>query len=656
MSSRPFTPEDIRDYKEVTDVQISPDGRALAYALKTIDGESYKSQLWLASLDDDAGAPRPLTSGEHRDTTPRWSHDGSRIAFQSSRSEGIQLFVIDPHGGEARQLTRMRDGVQKATWSPDGTKLLFAAAVAVERRPDDVSEAQWQDRPRVVTRADYKSDGIGYKLDERTHLYTVDLVGGEPRQLTEGDADDLSAAWSMDGRAIAFARSRTGPRDSHRTDLWRMDADGKHARRLTTELSSVSSPAWSPDGRTIAVYGQRCDGNARREVWLVDADSGAARPLDEHLEVASYPLDNQPPPFWIDEGRALVVLRAYEGVSELVRVSLQDRRITALADGRRQVTSVSAWSGGDRIAFMCDDYVRHCEISCVRVDGTDERLVTRPNEDWAKNRVGFEVTQRRFEGTKEGETWGWLMLPTSRGDGPVPLWVDIHGGPTSYVSLGFTYHPYWHVLVSRGWAVLALDALGSGSYGSGFAERLRGHWGERDLPQHLAAIDELVEAGLVDGRRIAIGGKSYGGYLAAWAIGQTRRFCAAVVSAPVANILSHFGTSDSGYYVTPYAMAGEVWDAREKYHALSPVEYLEHATTPTLILQGEDDQRCPIGQAEEVFATLVRAGKAPVEFIRYPGGDHHLAEKGSPSHRIDYTRRIAEWVERWAGRDSRRSR
>ncbi|WP_211302354.1 alpha/beta hydrolase family protein [Nannocystis exedens] len=122
----------------------------------------------------------------------------------------------------------------------------------------------------------------------------------------------------------------------------------------------------------------------------------------------------------------------------------------------------------------------------------------------------------------------------------------------------------------------------------------------------------------------------------------------AVVSAPVANILSHFGTSDSGYYVTPYAMAGEVWEAREKYHALSPVEYLEHATTPTLILQGEEDQRCPIGQAEEVFATLIRAGKAPVEFVRYPGGDHHLAEQGPPSHRIDYTRRIVEGVERWS--------
>ena len=653
MPPRPFTPEDIRDFKEVTDVQIAPDGQTIVYALKTIHGDSYRSQLWLVSLDDADAAPRPLTSGEHRDTRPRWSHDGTRIAFQSSRSAGIQLFVIDPRGGEARQLTRMHDGVQKATWSPDGRKLLFGAAVAVERRPDDVDEAQWKDRPRVVTRANYKSDGIGYRLDERTHLYTVDVAGGEPRQLTEGDADDASPAWSVDGRAIAFTRARTGPQDSHRTDLWRMDADGEHARRLTTELSSVSSPAWSPDGRTIAVYGQRCDGDARREVWLVDADSGAVKALDEHLEIASYPLDNQPPPFWIDDGRALVVLRAHEGLSELVRVSVPDGRVTPLADGQRQVTSVSAWSGGDRIAFMCSDYARHCEISWVRVDGTEERVVARPNEAWSKGRVEFEVTRRQFRGTKDdGETWGWLMLPSPRSDEPAPLWVDIHGGPTSYVSLAFTYHPYWHVLLSRGWAVLALDALGSGSYGVGFAERLRGHWGERDLPQHLAAIDEIVDAGLVDERRIALGGKSYGGYLAAWAIGQTRRFRAAVVSAPVANILSHFGTSDSGYYVTPYAMAGEVWDAREKYHALSPVEYLEHATTPTLILQGEDDQRCPIGQAEEVFATLVRAGKAPVEFVRYPGGDHHLAEQGSPSHRIDYTRRFVEWVERWTGRDS----
>jgi dipeptidyl aminopeptidase/acylaminoacyl peptidase len=179
--------------------------------------------------------------------------------------------------------------------------------------------------------------------------------------------------------------------------------------------------------------------------------------------------------------------------------------------------------------------------------------------------------------------------------------------------------------------------------------RIKNRWGELDLPQHLSAIKTLQGEGIADDR-LAIYGKSYGGYLAAWAITQSDAFKAAVVSAPVSNIESHFGTSDSGFYVTPYAMCGEPFVDRSKARELSPLNHMHEARTPTLILQGADDQRCPVGQAEEVFTTLMRSSDVAVEMVLYPGESHHLAEEGTPSFRVDYVSRVVEWVERWANR------
>jgi dipeptidyl aminopeptidase/acylaminoacyl peptidase len=239
----------------------------------------------------------------------------------------------------------------------------------------------------------------------------------------------------------------------------------------------------------------------------------------------------------------------------------------------------------------------------------------------------------------------WLLLPP-HGKPPYPLLVDAHGGPQSGVLADFATHTYWYLLVSRGWAVLAPNAVGSSGYGAEFARRICGHWGELDFPQYEAVVETLQREGLAD-ERLAISGKSYGGYLSAWAIGHTHRYKAAIVSAPVSNILSHAGTSDTGYYVAPYTMCDELPAVAKRAYALSPVAHCTDATTSTLILQGDDDGRCPLGQAEELFANLVRCTDTPVELVVYPGGTHGLAESGKPSHRVDYHQRVCDWAMRW---------
>jgi dipeptidyl aminopeptidase/acylaminoacyl peptidase len=402
-------------------------------------------------------------------------------------------------------------------------------------------------------------------------------------------------------------------------------------------------PKWSPDGRWIVFSGSEKEGDSLTRLWRIDMRDLSVAPLgDESVEVESGDSVHWP----ADSSRVIFIL-VRRGVQHVASISVADGKLDVLVAGERHVLKLAATS--DRLVYAAASIGEPAEVYACNWDGSGERRLTDFNS-WWRDRAPPRVSLRRFEVPDgDGRTEkidGWLMLPPGSSDGPFPLLLDVHGGPQAVAFVEFYKHVYRHVLCSKGWAVLALNPVGSSSYGPAFARRLRGRWGELDLDQQLAAIERLRRDGIAD-KRLAITGKSYGGYLSAWAISKTQLFKAAVVSAPVSNIESHFGTSDSGYYVTPYAMCGEPFVNRKTARDLCPMNDMHKATTPTLILQGTDDQRCPVGQSEEIYATLMRAGDTPVEMILYPGGDHHLAEQGSPAFRVDYVTRLVDWVERW---------
>lgn len=633
-AARPFVIEDLLSYRLVRDLDLSRDGRRVVYEVQTADADSdqHSSSLWLA--DENGGSPRQLTFGSHINRAPRFSPDSSSIAFLSNREGTVQLYVLSLAGGEARRLTHLKGGAGEPVWSPDGNWLAFAAPLA-----NDLPAHA----PRVIRKATYKLDGLGYDVSIPTQLFKVSVGGGDATQLTQGEGAASQAAWSPDGNQLAYCLMRSGAFDSHRSDLWVTSSDGTDSRQLSQTPPVVQWPAWSPDGTSIAFYGSHNEGDAAQHLWLVSEAGEDERPLGgEDEEIASFPLGKTAPPLWDQDGKSILVVLAVAGMTVLARSSAGGGAAQPVLSGERQISLLAGSPSAQRLAFAWSDLHRCGHVSIADWQGGGEQELVDVNEEWSRNRVWPKASLRAFRVAAGEDNQGLLLLPP--GCGPWPLLVDVHGGPHSYVELGFPYHPYWLVLASQGCAVLSLNTVGSASFGKELSERLRGHWGELDLPEHLAAIDQLVLEGLVRPEALAIAGKSYGGYLAAWAIGQTRRFRAAVCSAPVTNLESHFGTSDSGWYVDPRDMGAEMFEDSERYRRLSPIHHAAAATTPTLILQGADDQRCPIGQAEELFATLMRARNAEVELVVYPGGTHRLAELGRPSHRLDYHGRIAEFV------------
>ena len=638
----PLELEDLLGLSVVGDVQLSPDGGSVAFTVSEIDAErdDYRTTIWLAPTG--AGEPRRYSHGPAHDTAPRWSPDGRRLAFLSDRDGGQPQLYLLPTGGEARRLTDLEHGAGAAVWAPDGSRMLFSARVPKEP-PDD-------HRPKVITQAQYKMDSQGYTFGLRDQLFSLSLDSGEVRCLSDGAANDLAPAWSPDGATIAFCRLRGGVADFYLSDLWLMAADGSGARQLTSAVGRSLAPAWSPDGSLIACYGAanqgRSWGDPETLLWLVSVESGEARmltyELDRQVQVVRFPLVS-PPPQWSPDGTALSFPLADAGNVHLAEIDMADGALLRVVGGERQVISFDRHAGSNRVAFCAADLIHPGEVYLLA--GGEERRLTEINTALLAARELPTVERRTFTNPHGGTVEGWMLRPRS-GTTPAPLLLDIHGGPHSFVGNAFSTSSFYrYLLAAKGWAVLMLNPTGSGSYGRAFARGIRGRWGEYDMPEQMAALDALVAEGVADEARLAVAGASYGGYMTSWIIGHTDRFKAAAIDAPVSNLESFYGTSDIGMWFGEWQFEGGLDSHRERYRELSPVTYLDRVTTPSLVLHGEDDDRCPIGQGEELFAGLVAAG-VPTEFVRYPGASHGFVVSGRPSHRLDFNRRVTAWLER----------
>lgn len=687
-------PDDLYTLRVPADPQLSPDGARVVFAVQVAspDKDGYRRSLWAVPTDG-AGPARQLTLGAKSDGSPRWSPDGSTIAFLSDRGailhaggasdmpgpadppkDGtIQVWLLPSDGGEARQLTRLPADVDDLAWSPDGAQLvLVSSATRATREPDKRKPGDPPKRDtRLIDRLDYMLNGAGFTYDKASKLWLVDVADGSVRRLTSGRSKDESPRWSPDGTRIAFTADRhANPDLDWRSDIYVLDVGTGAVRRVTggSGERAFLTPAWSPDGRRIATIGHRFAAGAasRAGVWLFDADGGeggdgedltTGTDLDAAAGMGSDLFGGtQSHIWWSADGRWIVFPAPNDGSYEAWRVEVETRRIERLTDGQHYLSGVVAGpapGGGMRLA-------------AVRVSGTDAPDVVTAEVGAAASADRTRVELRRvtdlngaawadIELVQPQERWhdvdghriqGWFLPALARTGSPkrpAPLVLEIHGGPATLY--GWSLFWEWQCLNAGGMSVYACNPRGSQGYGEAFTHANFGDWGPGPMRDVMGGVDSLIEDGLVDPERLGVTGGSYGGYLTSWIVGHTDRFKAAVTCRSVNDLYSMMLSGDiAGPEFSTHEFGASAWDAPDVLRAHSPITYAKDIRTPLLIQHSENDVRTPMTQAEELF-TVLRSLKRTVRLMRVPDETHELTRSGAPFRRVENIERIRDWFE-----------
>jgi dipeptidyl aminopeptidase/acylaminoacyl peptidase len=621
------------------DPQLSPDGTRILYRLLSADREADAARSRLVTCAWDGSDERPLTGAGHLDALARWSPDGRTVAFVSNRTEGHAVFLVGAGGGQLRELIRHRRPLAGLAWSPDGSRLAYTAAFD-PANPDEADEGPNGPAVRVVRRDDYRLDGVGFIGDARSQVFVVDVATGGRRQLTRGHADAVLPRWSPDGLAIAAA---VGP--YHRARLALIDVHTGESRLVGPEGGQVPQWAWSPSGDRIVMVADP-DRTYQADFYLHHVDSGETVRLTDDPGVQPHssglPIP-QPPamPVWLDD-RRLAFSGARAGATGLYGLDCGSGEITLLRGWRAVDHGFSADRDRRRFVFAQSSLERPSELVTLELEGGAVETVTACSSAALAARPA--VSWERFDVARDGVTIEvWLLKPPDfDAERTHPLVLDIHGGPNSMYGHGFL--AVQQCLASNGFLVAFANPRGSSTYGRRFAGMVFRDWGGEDHRDLMAVVDALLERPYVDGRRLGIHGYSYGGYMTSWTIGQTDRFRAAVCGAPCFDLASHWGTSDIGDAWDDVQWGGPPHERSDWFRDRSPATFAHRIRTPTLILQGEADERCPIGQSQHLYTVLRHTG-CEVELALYPGASHLfiVAPEHRPSQRADYVGRAVGW-------------
>jgi len=647
---RGVTSEDYFALQNIGDAHIAPDGKQVAYVLTTVDQKRNRrdSSIWLVAIDGKS-VPRRLTAEGVNSTSPRWSRDGSRLAFLSTRGSAAavgetetprpQIYILHLDGGEAQALTHLKNGAGVFQWSPDGKRFVVLSRTGPS---DNVAASARKSDVRHYSHISYKFNDTGWFDDKRSHVWVVDAATGAAKQITSGeDWNDTDPQWSPDGMRIAFVSDRTGKEydDGHNKDIWVIPAEGGAPAKISDHDFDDTQPRWSPDGKLIAFAGQTQRRQFPKLYSASSAGGGKSSLVGDDLDLIPNDLH------WGPGRRELRFETGVKGQMHIFRVDLDTRKVAPVTYGERAVRGFEANQEAGVMTYLANDFQHLDDLYAAALDGSGERQLTHLNSAlWA----GLELAGVERVPYKSSDGWdidGFFVKPVGWQAGKkYPMVLSVHGGPAGQYGVDW-YHEF-QVYAGKGWAVFFCNPRGSTGYGQKFERGIVNNWGGMDYQDVMAGVDAaLKKYPWVDAERLGVTGGSYGGFMTNWILGHTTRFKAAVTLRSVANFISDDGTRD-GAYGHEDDFKGFLFDQFDQYWNASPLKYAKNVKTPTLILHSDNDYRVPLEQGEQWFRALKHYG-VNAELVIFPRENHNLTRTGEPKHLVESLNWQCYWFDRF---------
>ena len=639
-----LTVERYLDWEDVARPTLAPDGEHIVYERRWVDAlqDRWETALWI--MNADGSKNRFLVRGSE----PRWSPDGTRIAYLAHGERDTQIFVrwMDAEGSVS-QVTRVREKPSNIRWSPDGESIVFQMVVPPAgddpfriAMPKPPRGAEWTDPPRIVTRLDYRRDRIGYHPDGFRHLFVVTADGGTPRQMTAGDWHHDALQWMPDGKSLVFRSLLVEDAEYQwrESEIYAVDIASGEVTQLTRRRGPDRNPLPSPDGRHIAYLGYDWTDDTYIEEGLYVMNADGSNPRRIVGEMGRRPQNLR----WAEDGSGLYFTAAVLGTSNLIFTDLEGEH-RPVTEGNHMV-SVTDIQSGRAVGTLTSYYVPRNLIAFDVTSGSKLTGLTTLHETnrdvLAEVELG-EVEEIWYGSVDDFRVHGWIVKPPDFDPSKkYPLILRIHGGPHSMYHSGFDFKNQNHA--ANGYVVLYTNPRGSSGYGSPFGNAIENAYPDKDYDDLMAGVDEILSRGYIDERNLFVYGGSGGGVLTSWIVGHTQRFTAAVSKAPVTNWLSFVGTTDgSGWYRNFDALP---WDDPSEHLRRSPLMYVGNVTTPTLLITGEKDLRTPMEQTEQYYSAL-KLRKIPTAMIRLTDGWH--SRSLPPTNLMRVQLYLRNWFERF---------
>ncbi|HKE00349.1 MAG TPA: S9 family peptidase [Planctomycetota bacterium] len=652
-AKHPLTVDDMLAMERVSDPQVSPDGKWVAFTLRTTDMEANRGRndVWVAAID--GSSTRRLTTHPDSDSGARWMPDGKSLVFLSTRGGSSQVWRIAVAGGEAEALTHLPLDVENLCVFPDGKRLAFTMEVWPDATPQETVERDAEKEKRQGKVRIYDSLPIRHwdtwEDGKRSHVFVWTLGGGDPVDLMKGiDADAPTKPFggveqisiSPDGAEVVFAAKVAGREAmwSTNVDLWAAPSDAsKPPRCLTADNKALDDlPAISPDGKWLAYVAMARPGFEadRQRVVLLDRASGKRRVLTESWDRSAAEIA------WSRDGRTIYATADDTGNKSLFAIDVSSGNVAGLVS---KGTCSSPQSSGDRIVYLHDSLTSPAEIVSIAPDASDGKPVTSVNAarvaaiEWGS----FEPFS--FPGAKGEKVYGFVMKPAGDVKGKVPVALLVHGGPQG--SFGDHFHYRWNpeFYAGAGYAAVFIDFHGSTGYGQAFTDAIRLDWGGAPYEDLMKGLDyAIAKYPYLDGSRVAALGASYGGYMMNWIAGNTDRFrCIVTHASNLDERLAYFDTEE--LWFPEWEHGGTPWEHPEGYAKHDPIDFVKNWKTPTLVTHGANDYRVVDTQGISVFTALQRRG-VPSRLVYFPDENHWVLK---PKNSKLWHGEVLAWLNRW---------